>query len=159
MHVRQNDSGFTIIELLVVALVVGILSTLVITTYSGVQAKNRNSNRQASIDMLQSKLETYFAQNNTYPTLANVNDPSWRKANLKDLDDKDIRDPRWSKDIAACTKDGTAVLSASPTATCYSYQVTTSDGSVCDNKGALCAQYTLTTMLEGGGKYVKSSLN
>jgi len=159
MHIRQNNSGFTIIELLVVALVVGILSTLVITTYSGVQAKNRNNNRQASIDELQSKLETYFAQNNTYPTIANVNDTSWRKANLKDLSDKDIKDPRWSKDITACTKDNSPILSSSPADNCYSYQATTSDGSPCDNKEALCAQYTLTTMLEGGGKYVKSSLN
>lgn len=159
MRIRQNNSGFTIIELLVVALVVGILSTLVITTYSGVQAKNRNSNRQASIDELQSKLETYFAQNNTYPTLSNVNDASWRKANLKDLPDNDIKDPRWSKQITACTKDGSPILSNTPTNNCYSYQATTSDGSACDNKGAMCAQYTLTTMLEGGGKYVKSSLN
>jgi len=159
MRIRQDKSGFTIIELLVVALVVGILSTLVITTYSGVQAKNRNSNRQASIDKLQSKLETYFAQNNTYPTLDNVNDTSWRKANLKDLADNDIKDPRWSKDVDACTKDGSTILSSSPTDNCYSYQATTSDGSACDNKEKQCAQYTLTTMLEGGGKYVKSSLN
>ena len=159
MHVRQHNGGFTIIELLVVTLVVGILSTLVITTYSGVQAKNRNSDRQANIDEIQSKLETYYVQASTYPTLDNLNDSSWRKANLKEFSDKTMQDPRWSEDVALCTKDGKPTFSASPADNCYSYQVTTSEGANCDNKEAKCVQYTLTTKLEGGGKYVKSSLN
>lgn len=159
MRLRKDHDGFTIIELLVVTIIVGILSTLVITTYSGVQAKNRNSNRQAAIDTLQSQLETYYAQFSTYPTLANVNDASWRKANLKGLSSDSIKDPQWSGDVAACTKDNSPILSDAPATNCYTYQATTSDGSHCDNNKAACAQYTLTAKLEGGGKYVKSSLN
>lgn len=159
MRLRKNHGGFTIIELLVVTIIVGILSTLVITTYSGVQAKNRNSNRQAAIDTLQSQLETYYAQYSVYPTLSDVNTASWRKANLKELSNDSIKDPRWSQDATACTKNNSPILSDTPTTDCYTYQVTTSDGSPCDNDKAVCAQYTLTAKLEGGGKYVKSSLN
>lgn len=155
----NKTNGFTIIELLVVVIIVGILATLVATTYGGVQAKNRNSDREASLDKLQAQLETYYAQYSKYPTLANINDASWRKANMKDLSAGTMQDPRWDKDTAHCTADGTAVLSSSPASNCFAYQVTTSEGATCDNVKVACAQYTLTAQLEGGDKYVKSSLN
>lgn len=159
LHIRTQQKGFTIIELLVIVVIIGILSTLVISTYSGVQAKNRNSDRQASIDTLQGQLETYYAQYNKYPTLANVNDPAWRKANLVKATDGELQDPSWNTKNSNCTANGYAVATNQPEKDCYAYQVTGTDGSTCDNVNVDCAQYTLTAMLEGGGKYVKSSLN
>lgn len=159
MRKPLRQSGFTIIELLVVLIVIGILATLVITTYSGVQAKNRNSDRQATITSIQAELETYYAQYNMYPTLGDINSEKWQKANLKDIPAGTLKDPSWSKDDASCTEGQKPVFSNEPKQNCLSYQVTTSEGAVCDNKGAVCAQYTLTAQLEGGGKYVKSSLN
>lgn len=159
MNIRKPAAGFTIIELLIVLVVIGILSTLVITTYSGVQSKNRNNDRQANIDTLQGQLETYYAQHNMYPTLANLNNAEWRKANLKALATDGLKDPSWNKDNKICTVDGKAIASNEPADNCYAYQVTTADGSACDNKATPCAQYTLTAKLEGSGKYVKSSLN
>ena len=155
----KNTAGFTIIELLVVVIIIGILGTLVVTTYSGVQVKNRNSDRQLALSILQGKLETYYAQHSKYPTAQELNTKSWQQANLKGVSAKDMRDPSWSKDSTSCAANDSAVFSESPTKDCYSYQVTTSEGSACDNKEIACAQYTLTAQLEGGGKYVKSSLN
>lgn len=159
MRKKLHSSGFTIIELLVVVVIIGILSTLVITTYSGVQAKNRNSDRQASIDTIQGQLETYYAQYSKYPTLDNLNDAVWRKANLKNLPATALQDPRWDAENTGCTTSKKSVMTAKPATDCFAYQVTTPDGSPCDNQAVACAQYTLTAMLEGGGKYVKSSLN
>lgn len=159
MNIRKSAHGFTIIELLIVLVVIGILSTLVITTYSGVQSKNRNNDRQATIDTLQGQLETYYAQNNMYPTLGNVNSAEWRKANLKGLPNDALKDPSWDKDNKSCTFNNEPTASTEPADNCYAYQVTTADGSACDNQATPCAQYTLTAKLEGSGKYVKSSLN
>lgn len=159
MNIRKHTSGFTIIELLVVVVIIGILSTLVITTYSGVQAKNRNGNRQVAIDNLQSQLETYYAQYSRYPTYDNLNDDAWRQANLKDFQSKSLEDPRWDSKNTACTTSGKAVIADEPSTDCYSYQPIGPDGTVCDNDKVMCAQYTLTAILEGGGKYVKGSLN
>jgi prepilin-type N-terminal cleavage/methylation domain-containing protein len=159
MRLHKQNDGFTIIELLIVTIVIGILLTLVLTTYSGVQAKNRNSTRQSRIDTLQAQLETYYAQYSKYPTLAEVNSTSWVKANLKDMPSNTLSDPHWNKDNKNCTVAGMVVLSNAPAENCFAYQVTASDGSVCDNVKALCAQYTLTSKLEGGSKYVKGSLN
>lgn len=159
MKIRTQSSGFTIIELVVIIVIIGILSTLVITTYSGVQAKTRNSNRQADIDGLQSQLETYYAQYSKYPTLSNINDTAWRQANLKDFSDKTLQDPRWSDATKDCATKGKATLANKPSRDCYAYQPIGPDGKSCDNDAVVCAQYTLTASLEGNGKYVKGSLN
>jgi prepilin-type N-terminal cleavage/methylation domain-containing protein len=156
---EKREAGFTLIELLIVAVIVGILATVVAMTHSGVRASDRNNARQDNIKVLQGQLEAFYAQNSQYPTFANLNDAAWRSENLKDLPQSILRDPQWSNKVKDCTAADQATLAATPTNKCYSYQVTTADGSVCDNDAAPCAQYTLTASLEGGDKYVKSSLN
>jgi len=156
----SRQAGFTLIELVIVSVIVAVLATLVAMTYSGVQSTNRNRDRQSHIKSLQSHLETYYAQNDTYPTFDNLADASWRKANLKKMNSEELRDPSWNADISQCTKDGAAIAASNPIEKCYSYQVTSADGSACDNDKTPCAQYTLTAILEGSNdKYVKSSLN
>jgi prepilin-type N-terminal cleavage/methylation domain-containing protein len=156
---NRHEHGFTVIELMVVIVILLILGALVALTYSGVQAKNRNAARQNAINQIQAQLEAYYAQTNKYPTLSSLNDASWRKSNTEKLSADILRDPRWSDSVTACTANSTAVAAAKPVANCYSYQVTASDGSACDNAKADCGHYTLTANLEGGEKYVKSSLN
>lgn len=157
--IKKREQGFTLIELFVLFVIVGILVTLVAMTYGGVQSKNRNDERQADVDMLKGHLEGYYAQQTKYPTLGNLNDATWRAANLKDLKEENLQDPQWTKDITGCTVNGKVGIAADPTQKCYTYQVRSSDGSACDNVKIDCSQYTLTAMLEGGEKYVKSSLN
>lgn len=159
MRRQTSSSGFTIIELLVVVVFIGILLTLVASTYSGVQAKNRNNRRQTAIDTLQSQLETYYVQYSRYPTVANLNDSTWRQANMKNVSDSSLTDPHWSIKTTACTASNKATVINKPTTNCYSYQPVGPDGSACNDTTVMCAQYTLTALLEGGGKYVKSSLN
>jgi prepilin-type N-terminal cleavage/methylation domain-containing protein len=156
---HNRHHGFTVIELMVVVLILLILGALVALTYSGVQAKNRNSARQNAINQIQAQLEAYYAQTNKYPTLANLNDASWRKKNIEKLPADALHDPRWNKNVTDCTKNSVAIAASKPTTHCFSYQVTASDGSACDNLKADCGHYTLTASLEGGEKYVKSSLN
>jgi prepilin-type N-terminal cleavage/methylation domain-containing protein len=155
----RHAQGFTIIELLVVIVIVCILGLLVGLAYSGVQASSRNNDRQAAVDKLKRQLEAYSAGTQTYPTLADLNDPAWRTQHLPKVSQGDTQDPRWNDKITACTSNGKPVFTAAPKANCYSYQVTGSDGNACDNTNAACAHYTLTATLEGGGTYVKSSLN
>ena len=154
-----NTKAFTIIEILVAILILCILSALVALTASGVRANNRNSDRQKDIDSLRTHLEGYYAGTDKYPTLDNLNSSTWRAKNLPQLKNGSLDDPQWDKDTLACTQNDKPVLASLPSANCYSYQVTANDGSVCDNDRVPCAHYTLTALLEGGGKYVKSSLN
>jgi prepilin-type N-terminal cleavage/methylation domain-containing protein len=146
---RRSKSGFTTIELLLVLVIIGILATLVFTTRSGVQQNQRNNERQADIKELRDGLEGYFAANNRYPTLPELNDQTWRTAHLKALEADVFKDPSSS--------DNTFVDKARANA--YAYSVTSASGTPCDSAKNPCTQYTLTATLEGGGSYTKNNLN
>jgi prepilin-type N-terminal cleavage/methylation domain-containing protein len=137
-----NSKGFTIVELLIVIVVIGILALLVITTYSGIQAKARNSKRASDVKSLQTQIEAYFSQNGYYPSRANMNDGTWLSTNMKSLDQNALIDP------SNATQSKTFV--AAPVAKSYSYAVTQSDGSTsCESDNTGCAKYTLTATYEG----------
>lgn len=149
---NKKQSGFTIVELLIVIVVIGILAALVITTFNGIQQKGRDTERQTDIKALHGQLEAYYAQTGYYPTLANVNDATWRNTNMKGLDAGALEDPSGS------TLQATPATAGSRT---YSY-VEAPTG--CDNtSGNECESYTLTAGLEGTidgqGTYTKTSLN
>lgn len=105
--------------------------------------------RQTDIKSLYGQIEAYYAQNAFYPTLANLNDATWRAANMKGLNKEALRDPEG--------KDYT--LAAVPAAKVYSYSVQASDGSACNNTTKGCAQYTLTATLSNGSMFVRNNLN
>lgn len=149
ISLKKRESGFTIVELLIVIVVIGILAALVITTYSGIQAKARNSKRQTDVQSVQTQLEAYFAQQGHYPSLTDMNSSSWLTTNMKSLDTGALKDPQGSS----------STLVTSPVAKSYAYAVTNSSGTSCESDDTTCAQYTLTATLEGGGTYAKSNLD
>jgi prepilin-type N-terminal cleavage/methylation domain-containing protein len=152
-----NNKGFTIVELLIVIVVIGILALLVITTYSGIQAKARNSKRQTDVQSIQTQLEAFFSQNGYYPNLGDMNDSTWLNTNMKSLDQNALIDPS--------NPTNSKTLADTPTDKQYSYQVTKSDGSSCEGTGndTSCAKYTLTAKYEGTvngqTEYQKSNLD
>ena len=148
ISLRKKTSGFTIVELLIVIVIIGILAALVVTTYSGIQKKARDTERKTDINAVHGQVEAYQAQNGKYPTLDNVNDAAFRSNNMKGLDAAALADPN---------NAGSQQLCAAATATCYGYTVTPNG---CDNgANGDCTTYTLTADLEGGGTYQKQSLN
>ena len=156
---KTKQSGFTIVELLIVIVVIGILAALVITTFSGVQQKARDTKRQTDIRALYSMLEAFYAQNGGgYPVLVDFNTASWRTTNMKGLDEGALCDP------SASATTGCALVSA-PAAKSYAYQVWQTDGTTActATTGQTCPKYTVTATLEGtvngSGTYVKNSLN
>lgn len=68
----NNRRGFTIIELLVVIVVIGILSTLSVVGFINVQKQSRDSQRASSAVVVAESLEKYFAKNGEYPNVASM---------------------------------------------------------------------------------------
>lgn len=67
---KNRESGFTIVELLIVIVIIGILAALVIVAYSGITSRAKLQAAQASASALQKKIEAYAAdQSGTYPAM------------------------------------------------------------------------------------------
>ncbi len=64
---KDKRAGFTIVELLIVIVVIGILAAIVLNTFSGVQARARNTHRQTDMKSLANLIELFYAS----PTNAN----------------------------------------------------------------------------------------
>jgi prepilin-type N-terminal cleavage/methylation domain-containing protein len=153
ISLKRKQSGFTIVELLIVIVVIGILAALVVTTFSGIQRKARNTERETDIKAIHGQLEAYFSQNNSYPALAEINDSTWRNdgttPQMKSLDGEALKDPKGSAET----------LSASSSATSYGYAPTNETGGACTTAANDCTKYTLQADLEGGGNFTKTNLN
>lgn len=150
ISLKKRNQGFTIVELLIVIVVIGILALLVITTYSGIQQKARNSKRQSDLASVQTQLEAYYQNNGYYPSLGDLNtgtsatsnaNSSWAATNMKSLDQNALVDPS--------NPDQSRNLKGTPTAKFYSYEVKDSSGNSCESDDTTCAQYTLTAKFEG----------
>lgn len=66
---RKKDSrrAFTIVELLIVIVVIGILAAIVIVAYNGVQNRANDSRRVTDLEVMSKAIEAYYIDNGTYP--------------------------------------------------------------------------------------------
>jgi prepilin-type N-terminal cleavage/methylation domain-containing protein len=68
-HDRADDEGFTLIEILIAIVLVGILSAVAVVGISNLVSKGSSSACSASKDAATAASAVYFASNaNTYPT-------------------------------------------------------------------------------------------
>ena len=72
MKTKNRESGFTLIELLTVIVIIGVLTGLLTVSYFSVRQRGRDAQRKSDIKQIQSALELYRADNDTYPTSLNT---------------------------------------------------------------------------------------
>jgi prepilin-type N-terminal cleavage/methylation domain-containing protein len=65
---RDTRRGFTIVELLIVIVVIGILAAIVIVAYNGVQSRAQYSREQSDMNAINKMIQIYYATNNSYPS-------------------------------------------------------------------------------------------
>ena len=113
---KRNQSGFTIVELLIVIVVIGILAAITIVAFNGVQQRARDAQRKQNLNDLATALQTYYIDNGNYVTTGAgagngqgwVNGGSPHLTHLLvsagALNRADIRDPRCTAgELAGCS--------------------------------------------------------
>ena len=64
---KRTTSGFTIVELLIVIVVIAILAAISIVAYNGIQARARDNIRYQDVKSITKALELYKIDNGNYP--------------------------------------------------------------------------------------------
>lgn len=113
---KNRQSGFTIVELLIVIVIIGILATIGFVSFANAQNRAKKSKAEATISQVKSKLGEYFAENNNYPT---------SKAAV----------------VTYLAANGGQTTSEEFNTVTYGY---TADPAACDNATADCTGYALT---------------
>lgn len=73
----RAGAGFTIVELLIVIVVIGILAAIVIVAFNGVQTRANDTAVRADLSQVAKKLELFIAEYGTYPvSLADLTNAS-----------------------------------------------------------------------------------
>lgn len=160
---QERQSGFTIVELLIVIIIIGILAGLVITQVLGANQQARDTDRKNDINSVATQLEAYYAKTGGYPESGagtdSVNDATWRTNNSFNAGDG-------SKALSDPMNSGTTTMqTALPTTANRAYEYTTTpigcvsptlqDGT--PNTGTFCSGYELVALLENVNDSQKDS--
>jgi prepilin-type N-terminal cleavage/methylation domain-containing protein len=164
VSLAKKNKGFTIVELLIVIVVIGILATLVIVTFTGIQQKGRNTQRQTDIKAVQGYVESFYAEYGFYPTGTDLTTPAFITKYMKGLDPKALVDPKQAQDGSATIATATVAAGTYQ----YSYVASNGSGGTCSTAASSttsdpvdtgCDEYTLTAHMEGANTpdYIKKS--
>ena len=78
MGKTDTQRGFTIVELLIVIVVIGILAAITIVAYNGVQGRARDTQRVQNMQSIVKALELYKIANGIYPSaVGTANASGW----------------------------------------------------------------------------------
>ncbi len=64
---KKKNLGFTMIELLIVIVILGILSVIGLGSFRAAQVKSRDANRKGSLSAIATSLEVYYNDYGNYP--------------------------------------------------------------------------------------------
>ncbi len=129
---KFKESGFTLLELLIVIVIIGILALLIIPNISSAPKKARDTQRKTDLRAAQKALEEYFVSNQAYPISASATDITTALVPLSTGSAPPL------KTIPTDPKN------VSP----YTYLYTSTDGQT----------FTLTACLENGGDSTTSTV-
>lgn len=67
---KQSSKGFTIVELLIVIVIIGVLAALVVVTYNGIQARASNTQTLSAVNAQMKALRQYATDTGVWPPVA-----------------------------------------------------------------------------------------
>lgn len=158
----SKESGFTVIELLVVAVVFALAGALVFVQINNIKIANQDNTRKTAINAMYYALEeVYYKKHQSYPasltsaTLPSVDpnaftDPDGFTLGRQALSEDELQQLISNGDTTPDVEQRLAAMSANKSPN-YIYEATNCDTS--DN----CKSYTLSADLVGEDQYIKKN--
>ena len=87
---RRNQRGFTLVELMIVVIIVGILAAVAIPMYQGATERAKASEAVAALGTIRGAMRVYFAEHGTYDIAGNVIDTQVTAPGVLDVTDTDL---------------------------------------------------------------------
>jgi prepilin-type N-terminal cleavage/methylation domain-containing protein len=159
---KRNFRGFTVVELIIVIVIMGVLLAIGVNNFRASQISSRDMERKSDIESLSLYLDIYYNSGTDisvtppfdYPsTLMITTDASSIFAYLRDIDETIVEAPGIYDPVQTFVKatnntQTTAGVLPQPTYNTYVYQPIQSDGSLCTLDSQDCRKYNLYYRLE-----------
>lgn len=146
----MNRRGFSVVELLIIIVVMGILLTLAVVNLRDSQKNGRDAERKADVESIALHLETFYTSGTDgsteigrYPSTVLIGQET---VLLRDIDTRSLISPTsTSSSLVAATTSSTT---QTPTVEQYIYQPLQNDGSLCTTEAQECRSFNLYYLLE-----------
>jgi len=66
-HLRSNNSGFSLVELMIVIVIIGVLAAVAVPIYNNNVRKAKMSEADAALGSIRTQLRVYYGENGSYP--------------------------------------------------------------------------------------------
>jgi prepilin-type N-terminal cleavage/methylation domain-containing protein len=138
---QKSKSGFTIVELVVVIVIIAILATITIAAYTGVQGRARDDRRKTDVATIAKAMEIYYDDNGRYPAVSGATttystwvssvDASWNSLSAALTESAIDSIPVDPKNVPSTGAVNTGVTNGAKN---YSYSVYVNAGAYCGSK-------------------------
>jgi prepilin-type N-terminal cleavage/methylation domain-containing protein len=87
---RNNQRGFTLVELMIVVIIVGILAAVAIPMYQGATERAKASEAVAALGTIRGAMRVYYAEHGTYVNANFVDGAQVTAGSVLDVSDTDL---------------------------------------------------------------------
>jgi prepilin-type N-terminal cleavage/methylation domain-containing protein len=144
----KKNTGFTLVELLIVVVIIAILSVIAVLSYNTTQKNTRDSTRSSRVKIITDQLEKYYAKKGEYPSCSQMTQTGAQVATnvLVGIDPLTLVTPKAASGVT--NSIGCSALTAGAGADTFAY---VGDGSTNCSTGTACLQFTFQYREEATG--------